>query len=358
MSIRAELGRLILAGLNGRSLLQLFAEVRRVFKAADQRAPAWDTFTSWVAGECFPQTQLRQDLLGDAVGGSCGVAIKLLHGKELAFRSYRYLKQKTERIRAMTMKAHAGHGLKAEREFAWVSRPDESGRHVGQLQIMCGLCHATYHFNRRGKLEAKEYFTKKGWEVGKSAVHDVCPDCVAARKVVKMTDHKKPPMTAVGALLAEKEAAGAPVEKLMGPSERRLLSRFIEDHWDDHPDIKAYRTGWNDVRIGKEYNVPLDWVKKVRAEDFGEHGEDPGVANFLAEQVKIRTEQVDLSDMMKELMSSVVKQNESFGKINEEHNKMLRTIAAVQQKQGGLAERVRKLSAVAENMQRPFDKAG
>lgn len=74
---RAELRRLMAEGLAGRRIEVLCGDTRKRFAAAGE-ALSWTAFWGWAEGEAFPATTVRQDLLADEIGGSCGEAIRAL----------------------------------------------------------------------------------------------------------------------------------------------------------------------------------------------------------------------------------------------------------------------------------------
>ena len=83
---RRELSRLILDGLKGRSLMQLYAQLKARF-AERKEALSLACFYRWVNGEAFPASRHRQIVLAEVIGGPCGEAIKHLPGP--AFRGWR-----------------------------------------------------------------------------------------------------------------------------------------------------------------------------------------------------------------------------------------------------------------------------
>jgi hypothetical protein len=232
-----------------------------------------------------------------------------------------------------------GPGWKQLREFPTVRRPDGSGRLTFQAQIICVGCGRTFHHLKRGMIESADYFKRKGWEVGNNADHDRCPDCADAKgKVVKMADHKKPEPVA-------EEAQ----QRTLTREDGRLLSRAIEDHWDDAH--KVYRTGWSDVKLATSMGAPVDWVKAIRERDFGGTGEDPGLMAFLAEQVSIR---MDLRDLHGQLEASTLLHNGLL----EELADLGRKIEAYRKSHGRLFDKVTRLDEQAQKLDLPTSSVG
>jgi hypothetical protein len=331
--VRKELARLMLDGLAGRSIEGLWHQLRRRF-AKDGHSLSWRTFEQWLAGETFPANGFRQDMLAEVVGGACGDAIRALPAP--SFRGWR-----TRIMREKEMD-------RTTRMFPLVARPDEGGKVTKQAEIKCVGCGRTYHHLRRGEVDSDAYFKRKGWEVGNNAAHDFCPECVANRKVVKMSDHAKPPPGPVP--VANGTANGT--ERVLGREDGRLLSRAIEDHWDDA--VKRYRPGWSDVRVGEDQGVPIDWVKTIRERDFGGVGEDPGLEKFIAATVEIKAEMAELHSFADALASSV----SAFETTHQEHSQRLSTMMEkYREGHNKLTAKVHKLTEVAGTL-RPFDKAG
>ena len=317
VNLRTKLGKLILDGCRGRTLEQLWWEVSRRFVDAGLTITR-DTFIDWATGISFPANQMRQNLLGDAVGGAYGGAIKALQAPP--FRGFRRRVMKEP-------------DMKTHREFPLVMRVDEAGLLVKQAQISCAACPIKHHHLRRGSLESDDYFRRRGWDVGHNATHDFCPECAAAakRKVVKMSDHKKP-----------EPPVAAPDQPPVG-ADRRLVSHTIEAHWDE-PNA-CYRVGWSDAKVQEDLGVPIAWVKQVREVDFpGSSGDDPTIAQFIAEQITVKAEMNELRKIFDELTTSVANINKLMVNYKDKYAK--------------LHERTMHHSELAEKLKTPFHKAG
>lgn len=331
--VRAELRRLILDGLLGRPTAQLWQQASKLFAEHGEALSYW-AFWSWLQGKAFPASRKRQDLIGDAVGGPCGAAIKALQGP--AFRGYRKRIMK-ENDMGTDRRSTSMHQL----QFPVVNRPGADGRASWQAQITCASCGMTYHHARGGALNSEDYFRRKGWEVGKTLSKCFCPLCIEARrKVVKMSDHVKPP------------AVEPAEQRSISREDGRLLSRAIEDHWDEAS--KHYTPGWSDVKLAAEMGVPIDWVKMIRERDFGGVGDDPGVERLIAELAPLKTELSDLQALGEELTTTAA----AFESTHIEHaKKMALRLESYREKHNALATKVHKLGEIAAQL-RPFDKAG
>lgn len=204
------------------------------------------------------------------------------------------------------------------------------------LQIECINCRSTMLFRqagdrRRPPVAATQYFRNHGWAVGKTRTSDLCPACIEGKgKVVKMSDHKKP----------------AEQERSMSREDGRLLSRAIEDHWDEAS--KLYQPGWSDVRMAEENGTPVEWVKAIRERDFGGVGEDPGLTAFLAEQASIRVALTDLTgqleQMTKALGASTIWSQDVLAQIENDRRKL----DGYRNAHNRLFDKVTKLTEAAE----------
>lgn len=147
INVRAELARLIKAGLHGRSLNELRLQLVAYFKATGLPL-AKNTFYQWVDGVAFPANKRRQDALGLVVGGAAGEAIRKLPGP--AFRGWRrrVMKENDE------VDKHSGAVGKGMRRFPVVNRPDGSGRSCWQARIVCATpgCGFVYHHSGTGNV--------------------------------------------------------------------------------------------------------------------------------------------------------------------------------------------------------------
>jgi len=317
---RSELKRLIAEGLMGRSPQQLFYELREAFKRNGDNLSA-TCFWTWIEGTAFPATRKRQLILADVVGGWAGKAIKQLPAP--AFRGWRQ--------RVMREEMHMGKATRSgsmhSRLFPHISVADGDGRRHMHPQITCAECGTQFDWPRNNSTEAEEVFRSKGWEVGKHAGHDFCPECIAKRKkVVKMSDHVKQQQ---------------PAEPVMSKEDGRILSRLIEDHWDEQ--MVRYQPGWSDTKIAEDSGKPVAWVKARRELDFGGVGEDPGIVEFLAQQLEIGTEMQVLGTQFEELSSSV-------SELTGQHAKVARMLEKYRDTHNALAGKVSRLKEAADKL--------
>jgi hypothetical protein len=333
VDVRKQLSRLILDGLMGRSLKQLAQQLRVAFHAAGEEL-SQGAIDSWVGGVTFPATKKRQDLIAVVVGGPCGDAIAKLPGP--AFRGYRRRVAAEETTMKDNTYGGSHRGRWATRKFENISTMDEDGIRRTHPVIRCAACDRfELHRGRKGKLEDADLFRAKGWETGDSASRDFCPNCVSARKVVKMEDHKKP---------APAPAVATTVEGI-SKEDGRILSRLIEDHWDDvHC---RYMPTWSDLRLAEDCGKPIEHVRMIRERDFGGVGEDPLLTDFVAATVSItgdldllRADMEGLAASVSTLTSQADKSRALLDKYRDSHN--------------ALAAKVKHLKDTADQL-RPFE---
>jgi hypothetical protein len=315
---RAELKRLLKLARVDRIPGHLWLDVQRVFNFANESL-SWKTYINWREGRSFPATQRRQDLLGTAVGGKLGQAIKNLPSP--SFRGWRNAIIREKKAMSLNTK---------KRSFKVVSRPDESGKPVWQAEIICAECGFTFHHSRRGSLDDDVYFRNRGWEVGRTEGNDYCPECLGKRKVVHMSDHTKKP-----------EA----VKTEMSREDGRLIFKAIESRWDDNRE--RYQSGWSDAKIAEKEGVSVEWVKIIRERDYGGAGEDPELVDFIAEQVTLKKESDDLHKHFQELVTSAAN-------IRQELDKHDRLAESYRDKMTKLASKVHSLTEVATKLKPPF----
>lgn len=335
--VRRELSRLILDGLMGRTLKQLYQQMRDAFLLAGESV-SLSAFDSWVGGLKFPANRHRQLLIAQVVGGACGEAISKLPGP--AFRGYRRRVMKEDEGMGHGMKHGQHRGRWVAREFPTTAEKGEDGVLRYVPTIICAGCGARdYQRGRKGKMDDADLFRVRGWEVGESAAHDFCPSCVKARKVVvKMEDHvKKYEATANGTASKTEEDER---------KDARILSRLIEDHWDEGG--ARYLPGYSDMRLAQEVSRPVEWVKAIRERDFGGVGEDPQLTDFLAATISITEELAGLHGHMEGLAASV-------SELTSQHDKVQRLLEKYRDGHNALAAKTKRLSEVADHM-RPFDK--
>lgn len=241
----------------------------------------------------------------------------------------------------------SGAGWKKRVEFPVVRHQDGSGASTFAARITCGACGSYSDNSGRGNIDNEVFFERHGWLIGKNRDRDRCPACRRksaqgrARAFGQVIERVDEIMTKIQE--AKPQAVQASPEpspdtsREMSREDGRLLSRTIEDHWDEG--ATTYKIGWSDQRIADDLSVPLDWVKAIRERDFGGTGDEPGLALFLAEQVAVKREIGELNTVLamaqKDLESSTMFQHELARKMDGYRNGHRR-----------LLERIEKLDVI------------
>ena len=245
-------------------------------------------------------------------------------------------------------------GFKRRRAFPVARVTDGDGKSAFGARITCGECGDYSDHPGRGDIDNEVYFERHGWFVGKNEKRDRCPRC--RRKAVrnspaKVVSHQSDaPNFAYPKVEDMTEAKQAQpsreVSREMSREDGRLLSRAIEDHWEDTS--ACYKLGWSDQRIAADMSVSVDWVKTIRERDFGGSGDEPGLAAFIAEQVVIKREIGELSTLLnmneKDLQSGTMFQHELARKMEGYRNGHRRLLERIE-KMDGIAAELRNQSA-------------
>lgn len=131
-------------------------------------------------------------------------------------------------------------------------------------------------------------FQRRGWVMGSTRNHDICPDCIAEAAEAKRKEAEKrsrfapspdtpdelPAPTAQIITMTPKEEttmANASIAQITPRQpqreDKRLIILEIENHYLG-PD-KGYTPGTTDETVAKSLNVPVKWVADLRDEFFG-----------------------------------------------------------------------------------------
>lgn len=136
--------------------------------------------------------------------------------------------------------------------------------------------------------------------------------------------------------------ADAPVT--MSREDGRLISRMIEDHWSESH--ARYQPGWSDAKLAADIGKPQAWVKEIRERDFGGVGEDPGVIEFIAQQVEVAGELDGLRKSLDELAMSTAD-------LSAMHTRTTSMFEKYRDRHNVLSEKVKRLGEVAKALD-PF----
>ncbi|MBN9243963.1 MAG: hypothetical protein J0I98_14320 [Mesorhizobium sp.] len=147
---------------------------------------------------------------------------------------------------------------------------EREGRSVQAMRIECGRCHVGAHYliaNGAGfsSTLAHKYFRNHGWEIGKTARADVCPDCLgrSSEKVESM----------------EGKPAAAEPPREMSREDRRIIFAKIDELY--LSDKTGYSPPWTDSAVARDLGVPRTWVSQVREDLFGPEGSNAEFDDFL-----------------------------------------------------------------------------
>src|SRR5688572_29361691 len=229
---------------------------------------------------------------------------------------------------------YSRNDAKKHREFQMVPLKDtNTGVTTKAYRIICAECGAVEQ-RRRTNAAADDLFRKQGWEVGNNEKHDRCPACVKG-KVIVMANHKKDEPAKV-------VLKAVPQAKEMSREDGRLISRSIEDHWDETN--ACYQMGWSDKKLADDLSVPLDWVKEIRERDFGGIGDDPTIIQFIAAQIEIKSEMAALSTLV-EMASKDMKTTTSY------HTELTSKLDGYLRGHRRLLDRVESLEQIASGLQ-------
>lgn len=167
-----------------------------------------------------------------------------------------------------------------------------------------------------------KHFQARGWVMGSSRNHDVCPECLKEaaenkRKAAAAVRYPPAPLeplpkpqtaTILSMTAATKEQAPmntmAPEPRQPDRESKRLIVLSIENAYLG-PD-KGYSPGHNDESVARSLNVPVKWVADIREEFFGPVV-NPEVAALKvllgAQTVKLDSLERELRDVREKVMN-------------------------------------------------------
>ena len=120
--------------------------------------------------------------------------------------------------------------------------------------------------------------------------------------------------------------APAPVSS-MTKEDRRIIFSEIDSHYLDEK--RGYDKDWDDARIAKGMNVPLDWVSTLREDNFGPEKGD-AVDGEIEKLKEASVEAQKLIDAMravwKEMDATLATYEEKQAELSAEANKISKTI--------------------------------
>lgn len=149
--------------------------------------------------------------------------------------------------------------------------PCRKGAHVVDVKVRPGL-------DPNGVVKQ---MLNHGWTCGSNPV---CPEHARKSKIKQPEKNDAP------------EMATAPEVTKPQPSDaarraKRLVYQALEDYYDDK--AKTYRPGHSDDSIAKETGAAVEFVKRIREEDFGPLGVPPELQILIDHAASLRREMTE-----------------------------------------------------------------
>lgn len=186
-------------------------------------------------------------------------------------------------------------------------------KHLCYQTAICSECGAFENYpNKNSRPLPPEPLVKafqhRGWVMGSTRKHDICPDCVKEAAEAKRKEptkqlrltgpdekpkprilHPIPTAQIIQMPPKEEPTMASPNVSALAPrqptrEDKRLIILEIENHYLG-PD-KGYSPGTTDETVAKSLNVPVKWVVDLR-EDFFGPALDPALAALTSELVSI-----------------------------------------------------------------------
>lgn len=160
-------------------------------------------------------------------------------------------------------------------------------------------------------------FSQKGWTVGRSPNHDLCPAHTRAKELRGSKIVSIQP-TAIGAKFAEALAAApepeahADAPRQMEKEDRRIIFAKLNDVYLDEE--RGYDAGWTDKRVADDLHVPIAWVRTIREDNFGPEGLSEADRAVLAAAKEF---QEAIAHLTNKLMDIRALQNEAEKELDE-----------------------------------------
>jgi len=167
-------------------------------------------------------------------------------------------------------------------------------------QITCCECNKIDSINslncngdRMAEIAIEKKFAKLGWTIGRNLAHDICPECSKKekRKMLKVVKE------------AEKAVDVEP--RQMALEDRRIIFAKLNEVYIDEK--RGYESGWSDLKVAEDLNVPRKWVETIRGENFGPIAVNPEIQEYI-------TQADQLSATMKELLADEKRNRDAFEK--------------------------------------------
>lgn len=149
--------------------------------------------------------------------------------------------------------------------------PCRKGRHVVDVKVKPGLAPDG----------VVKHMLNHGWTCG---TNPVCPE--HSRKPRKSNHQPQHAQKDAPAMATAPDTKPQPTDA--AKRAKRMVYQALEDYYDDTK--KAYRPGHSDDTIAKETGASLDFVRKIREEDFGPLGIPPELQTLIDHVASLRSE--------------------------------------------------------------------
>ena len=146
----------------------------------------------------------------------------------------------------------------------------------------------------------------RGWFIGRKRREHRCPKCNAYRTTTKqeVLRERIEPMTKELPLQVVANNT-KPVDVLppraMSREERRIIFEKLNEVYVN--DKVGYSANWTDVRVAADLGVPLQWVKVIRDENFGDEVGNEDIRKQLAEAKQALALVRELEPSIKKLLA-------------------------------------------------------
>ena len=182
----------------------------------------------------------------------------------------------------------------------------------------CGKCHDRVWVGKSSDIRlppdvVHELFRKRGWEIGKTARQNLCPNCLhPTEKLMGSTivadGFHVPSITSVIAITPPpppqpKETEAMAVLQSQKPrpltgAETRHVSALLEEHFDEK--TGKYDDKWDDQVIADKVNVPRLSVANLRIEGWGQIRAFPDIEALKSEAIELRSMLNDFDHRIRE----------------------------------------------------------
>lgn len=178
-----------------------------------------------------------------------------------------------------------------------MQRSEIGGIFVRTRPITCSSCEQPGEIIDRTKcglpsVQVQRILTAKGWEIGASDKHDLCPKCKTAKRQERRDRRGKSVNGNGHAVVAPEEpkvmhapqntiapsiSEQAPPEPTR--SEKRIIVAKLEEVYAD--ETAGYKTPWTDAKVAVDLGVPQAWVVAIRDELFGPANDNQEIRDMM-----------------------------------------------------------------------------